>query len=68
MVAGTEDGVLMVESEAKMLSEEVMLGAVSFGHKEMQSLINEINNFVNECGAKDYSWEKPLNENENLTV
>ena len=66
MVAGTEDGVLMVESEAKMLSEEVMLGAVSFGHKEMQSLINEINNFVNECGAKDYNWEKPLNENENL--
>ena len=40
MVAGTKDGVLMVESEAKMLSEEVMLGAVSFGHSEMQSLIN----------------------------
>ena len=57
----------MVESEAKMLSEEVMLGAVSFGHKEMQYLINEINNFVNEYGAKDYNWEKPLeNENENL--
>tara|TARA_S200000501_G_scaffold180824_1_gene170263 strand:- start:239 stop:2314 length:2076 start_codon:yes stop_codon:yes gene_type:complete len=66
MVAGTKDGVLMVESEAKMLSEEVMLGAVSFGHKEMQSLINEINNFAEEFGIKDYGWVKPENENEKL--
>ena len=67
MVAGTKDGVLMVESEAKMLSEEVMLGAVSFGHKEMQSLINEINNFAEEFGIKDYGWVKPENENEKLS-
>ena len=66
MVAGTKDGVLMVESEAKMLSEEVMLGAVSFGHSEMQSLINEIDSFAKEFGIKDYGWIKPENENEVL--
>jgi len=66
MVAGTKDGVLMVESEAKMLSEEVMLGAVSFGHSEMQSLINEIDSFATEFGIKDYGWVKPENENEVL--
>tara|TARA_B100001996_G_scaffold382230_1_gene373507 strand:+ start:377 stop:2452 length:2076 start_codon:yes stop_codon:yes gene_type:complete len=66
MVAGTKDGVLMVESEAKMLSEEVMLGAVSYGHNEMQSLINEINNFAEEFGVKDFNWVKPENENKNL--
>ena len=66
MVAGTKDGVLMVESEAKMLSEDVMLGAVSFGHKEMQHLINEINSFADEFGIKDYGWVKPENENEGL--
>ena len=66
VVAGTKDGVLMVESEAKMLNEDVMLGAVSFGHNEMQVLIDEINNFANEFGIKDYTWNKPVNENENL--
>ena len=66
MVAGTKDGVLMVESEAKMLSEDVMLGAVSFGHNEMQHLINEINSFADEFGIKDYGWVKPENENEGL--
>ena len=66
MVAGTKDGVLMVESEAKMLSEDVMLGAVSFGHNEMQHLINEINSFSDEFGIKDYGWVKPENENEGL--
>ena len=68
MVAGTKDGVLMVESEAKMLSEEVMLGAVSFGHSEMQSLINEIDIFAKEFGVKDYGWVKPENENEALSL
>ena len=62
MVAGTKDGVLMVESEAKMLSEDIMLGAVSFGHSEMQVLIDEINKFANEFGVKDYIWDKPVNE------
>ncbi len=68
MVAGTKDGVLMVESEAKMLSEDIMLGAVSFGHSEMQVLIDEINKFANEFGVKDYIWDKPVNENENLEM
>ena len=66
MVAGTKDGVLMVESEAKMLTEDVMLGAVSFGHNEMQSLISEINSFAEEFGVKNYGWVKPENENESL--
>ena len=66
MVAGTKDGVLMVESEAKMLSEEVMLGAVSFGHSEMQVLINEINSFAEEFGIKDYGWVEPENQNADL--
>ena len=66
MVAGTKDGVLMVESEAKMLSEEVMLGAVSYGHNEMQGLINEINSFAEEFGIKDYGWIKPENVNASL--
>tara|TARA_Y100000768_G_scaffold212115_1_gene159781 strand:+ start:376 stop:2451 length:2076 start_codon:yes stop_codon:yes gene_type:complete len=66
MVAGTKDGVLMVESEAKMLSEEIMLSAVSYGHDEMQNLIKEIDAFVNEFGANNYNWEKPVNQNEQL--
>lgn len=42
VVAGTQEGVLMVESEAKELSEEIMLGAVTFGHREMQPVIDMI--------------------------
>ncbi len=42
MVAGTQDAVLMVESEAKELSEEVMLGAVMFGHRHFQPVIDAI--------------------------
>jgi polyribonucleotide nucleotidyltransferase len=42
VVAGTSEGVLMVESEAKELSEEIMLGAVTFGHEQMQTVINAI--------------------------
>ena len=57
VVAGTKDGVLMVESEAKVLTEEQMLGAVSFGHDEMQNLIKEIENFANEAGIKEYKVE-----------
>ena len=42
IVAGTEKAVLMVESEAKLLSEEVMLGAVMFGHKAMQTVVQAV--------------------------
>ncbi len=55
VVAGTQSSVLMVESEAKELSEEVMLGAVMYGHREMQKVINLIIDFA-ECCAKD-PWD-----------
>jgi polyribonucleotide nucleotidyltransferase len=56
VVAGTGDAVLMVESEAKQLSEEVMLGAVLFGHSEMQVAITAINEFVAEAGKPKWDW------------
>ena len=59
VVAGTANAVLMVESEAKLLSEDVMLGAVTFGHREMQKAINAINEFVAEAGRKSFKWEAP---------
>ena len=52
VVAGTANAVLMVESEAKELSEDVMLGAVMFGHQQMQVVINAINELVAEVGVK----------------
>src|SRR5438067_2524356 len=58
LVAGTQDGVLMVESEAKELSEETMLGAVTFGHQGFQPVINAIIELAETC-AKD-PW--PLSE------
>ena len=59
VVAGTHNAVLMVESEAKLLSEEVMLGAVVFGHQQMQVAIEAINAFVAEAGRKTFHWEAP---------
>jgi len=59
VVAGTANAVLMVESEARLLSEDVMLGAVTFGHREMQAAIGAINEFVAEAGRKAFSWEAP---------
>ncbi|WP_085902542.1 polyribonucleotide nucleotidyltransferase [Kiloniella majae] len=52
VLAGTHEGVLMVESEAKELSEEIMLGAVAFGHEQMMPVINAIIELAEEC-AKD---------------
>ncbi|KKJ77186.1 polynucleotide phosphorylase/polyadenylase [Kiloniella litopenaei] len=52
VLAGTHEGVLMVESEAKELSEEVMLGAVAYGHEQMMPVINAIIELAEEC-AKD---------------
>jgi polyribonucleotide nucleotidyltransferase len=60
VVAGTANAVLMVESEAKLLSEEVMLGAVVFGHKQMQAVVTAINAFVAEAGRKAFKWEAPV--------
>ncbi len=52
IVAATDEGVLMVESEAKELSEEIMLSAVEFGHKAIQSIIKAIQKLVKDVGAK----------------
>jgi polyribonucleotide nucleotidyltransferase len=57
VVAGTEQGVLMVESEAQELPEEVMLGAVVFGHEQMQAAIDAINELADEGGKDDWDWE-----------
>ncbi|MBX3487697.1 MAG: polyribonucleotide nucleotidyltransferase [Candidatus Paracaedibacteraceae bacterium] len=54
MVAGTTEGVLMVESEAKELSEEIMLGAVDFGHKAFQPVIKAILKLKKQAGKKDW--------------
>ncbi len=59
VVAGTQAAVLMVESEAKILSEEVMLGSVVFGHQQMQIAINAINELVKEAGKPRWNWEAP---------
>jgi polyribonucleotide nucleotidyltransferase len=59
VVAGTANAVLMVESEAKLLSEDVMLGAVTFGHKAMQIAINAINELTVEAGTKPSAWTAP---------
>jgi polyribonucleotide nucleotidyltransferase len=59
VVAGTEAAVLMVESEAKGLSEEVMLGSVVFGHEQMQTAIKAIKELVAKAGKPKWKWEPP---------
>lgn len=59
VVAGTENAVLMVESEAKELPESVMLGAVMFAHKEIQTAIKAIKEMAEEAGAAAGEWEPP---------
>ncbi|MFM9912188.1 MAG: polyribonucleotide nucleotidyltransferase [Methylophilaceae bacterium] len=59
VVAATDSAVLMVESEAKQLSEEIMLGAVVFGHTEMQAVINAINEMAAELGKAPWDWVPP---------
>jgi len=56
VVAGTEGAVLMVESEAKELSEDTMLGAVLFGHQEMQVVVNAVAEFAAEVGTEKWDW------------
>ncbi len=62
VVAGTRDAVLMVESEAAELSEEVMLGAVMFGHQQMQVAIAAINELVAESGKPKWDWQPPAKD------
>lgn len=59
VVAGTEHAVLMVESEAKMLPEDVMLDAVMFGHREMQVAIQAIKELAAEVGKPRWDWQPP---------
>jgi polyribonucleotide nucleotidyltransferase len=57
VVAGTQSAVLMVESEADILSEDVMLGAVVYGHEQSQTVINAISEFAAEVGTESWGWE-----------
>lgn len=59
VVAGTQSAVLMVESEADILSEDVMLGAVMFGHENLQTAINAINEFAADVNTQAWDWEVP---------
>jgi len=64
VVAGTDKAVLMVESEANILSEEVMLGAVVFGHEQMQVAISAIKELASEVGKPAWDWESPAVDEE----
>ncbi len=68
VVAGTAHAVLMVESEAIGLSEEIMLGAVLFGHEQMQVAINAINEFAKDAGAGVVEWVAPEANNELISL
>lgn len=59
VVAATESAVMMVESEAKELSEEVMLGSVTYGHEQMQPVIQMINELSEEAGKDAWDWTAP---------
>jgi len=59
VVAGTQQAVLMVESEATELSEDTMLGAVVYGHDQMQVVINAINELADEAGVTAWDWTPP---------
>jgi polyribonucleotide nucleotidyltransferase len=62
VVAGTEAAVLMVESEADQLSEEIMLGAVVFGHEQGNLAIAAINELVREAGKPEWNWQAPAKD------
>jgi polyribonucleotide nucleotidyltransferase len=64
VVAGTDQAVLMVESEADNLTEEVMLGSVLFGHEQLQVVIDAINEFAAEVNTPLYQWEAPVADTE----
>ncbi|GAB3474362.1 polyribonucleotide nucleotidyltransferase [Polaromonas eurypsychrophila] len=62
VVAGTEAAVLMVESEAKQLSEEIMLGAIVFGHEQGNIAINAIHELVRDAGKPVWAWQAPAKD------
>jgi len=59
VVAGTQQAVLMVESEATELSEDIMLGAITYGHQQMQVAIDAINGLADEAGVTAWDWVPP---------
>jgi len=59
VVAGTQQAVLMVESEASELSEDIMLGAITYGHQQMQAAIDAINSLADEAGVTAWDWVPP---------
>ncbi len=59
VVAGTENAVLMVESEAKLLSEEIMLGAVTFGHEASKAVVQAVKELAEEAGVEHWDWQAP---------
>ncbi len=65
VVAGTKDAVLMVESEAKELPEDIMLGAVLYAHQELQAVIQAVNSLVADAGKPRWDWQ-PAAENAEL--
>ncbi|GGW87756.1 polyribonucleotide nucleotidyltransferase [Alteromonas halophila] len=65
VVAGTESAVLMVESEANVLSEDTMLGAVMYGHEQLQTVVSNVNEFAKEVGTEAWDWQ-PEAENTDL--
>ena len=64
VVAGTSEAVLMVESEANILSEDIMLKAVIFGHEQMQLAISAINDLAQEASKPKIEWSPPEEDNE----
>ncbi|MGB0895252.1 MAG: polyribonucleotide nucleotidyltransferase [Parashewanella sp.] len=62
VVAGTQSAVLMVESEAQALPEEIMLGAVVYGHEQQQVVVNAINEFKAEVNKPEWVWEAPAKD------
>ena len=62
VVAGTQQAVLMVESEANELSEDLMLGAILYGHQQMQVAIDAINELADEAGVTAWDWVSPPRE------
>src|SRR5690606_25278892 len=62
VVAGTQDAILMVESEARELTEEIMLGAVLFGHEMMKGVIKAIKELAAEAGKPAWGWTAPATD------
>ncbi len=62
VVAGTESAVLMVESEAKLLSEDIMLGAVTFGHEASKAVVQAVRELADEVGVEAWDWEAPASD------